>query len=195
MQWFRGGLIRYSCITQLKAQGPSKTCNESKEGEEEAHLKPARTRASICTSSNVHRLLQLFRNLQTRASILNRYLSYRKTSNSTVIPSNEGTFLLCSFCLKMKQSQRGDHHDSDVRRLTTGYEPFEALGRLRCAYRGDAHGPIESSGPRRTFKFPAYRGTSLIRKCHLQGPYGRPIPRALGRSWEGWRFPMREVPM
>ena len=27
-----------SCITQLKAQGPSRTCNESKEEEEEAYL-------------------------------------------------------------------------------------------------------------------------------------------------------------
>ena len=40
-QWFRGGLVFGSClrlidscITQLKAQGPSRTCNESKEEEE-----------------------------------------------------------------------------------------------------------------------------------------------------------------
>ena len=39
MKRFRGGLYLWpidSCITQLKAQGPSRTCNESKE-EEEAH--------------------------------------------------------------------------------------------------------------------------------------------------------------
>ena len=29
-----------SCITQLKAQGPSRTCNESKEEEKEEHLHP-----------------------------------------------------------------------------------------------------------------------------------------------------------
>jgi len=32
--WFRGGLVFDSCITQLKAQGPSRTCNESKEEDE-----------------------------------------------------------------------------------------------------------------------------------------------------------------
>jgi len=30
--------LRDSCLTQLKAQGPSRTCNESKEGEEEVPL-------------------------------------------------------------------------------------------------------------------------------------------------------------
>ena len=35
MLWYRGGLVLIdSCITQLKAQGPSRTCNESKEEEE-----------------------------------------------------------------------------------------------------------------------------------------------------------------
>jgi len=32
---YRGGLVFKARITQLKAQGPSQTCNESKEGEEE----------------------------------------------------------------------------------------------------------------------------------------------------------------
>ena len=38
VQWFRGGLVFElvdSCITQLKAQGPSKTCNQSTEEEKE----------------------------------------------------------------------------------------------------------------------------------------------------------------
>ena len=36
-----GGCVeaRDSCITQLKAQGPSRTCNESKEEEEEGVFK------------------------------------------------------------------------------------------------------------------------------------------------------------
>ena len=35
-----GGQLRLidSCITQLKAQGPSRTCNESKEGKEEEEV-------------------------------------------------------------------------------------------------------------------------------------------------------------
>ena len=40
-----------------------------------------------------------------------------------------------------------------------------------------------------------YRGTSLIRNCNSLGPYSRPIPRALRRSWGGGRFLIREVPM
>jgi len=36
VQWFQSGLVLRlidSCITQLKAQGPARTCNESKEEE------------------------------------------------------------------------------------------------------------------------------------------------------------------
>ena len=34
--WFKRQIGSDSCITQLKAQGPCRTCNESKEEEEEA---------------------------------------------------------------------------------------------------------------------------------------------------------------
>jgi len=40
-----------------------------------------------------------------------------------------------------------------------------------------------------------YRGTSLIRNSTPLGPYGRPMPRALWRSWGGERFLMSEVPL
>jgi len=33
VQWFRDGLVFEADITQLKARGPSRTCNESKEEE------------------------------------------------------------------------------------------------------------------------------------------------------------------
>ena len=38
-----------------------------------------------------------------------------------------------------------------------------------------------------------YRGTLLIRKRSPLGPYRRPMPRVLGRSWGGKRVHMREV--
>jgi len=40
-----------------------------------------------------------------------------------------------------------------------------------------------------------YRGTSLIRKRVLLGPYRRPTPGALWWSWGGGRFFMSEVPL
>ena len=40
-----------------------------------------------------------------------------------------------------------------------------------------------------------YRGTSLIRKRTPLGPYPRPMPRVLGRSWGGGDFLMGEVPL
>ena len=40
-----------------------------------------------------------------------------------------------------------------------------------------------------------YRGTSLIRNCLLLGPYSKPMPRALRKSWGGVRFLMSEVPL
>ena len=50
-----------SCITQLKAQGPSRTCNESKEEEEEASIEESRevgregaNAAAQATSVNNH---------------------------------------------------------------------------------------------------------------------------------------------
>ena len=39
------------------------------------------------------------------------------------------------------------------------------------------------------------RGTSLTRKRTPLAPYRRPMPRVLGRSWEGGRFLMGEVPL
>ena len=41
----------------------------------------------------------------------------------------------------------------------------------------------------------SYRGTSLIRKRLAQGPYSRPWPRALSRSWGVGRFLMSKVPL
>jgi len=40
-----------------------------------------------------------------------------------------------------------------------------------------------------------FRGTSLTRKRTSLGPYRRPMPRVLGGSWGGRRFPMGEVPL
>ena len=45
------------------------------------------------------------------------------------------------------------------------------------------------------FQVLGYRGTSLIRKRTLLGPYRRPMPRVLGESWWGGRFLMGEVPL
>jgi hypothetical protein len=40
-----------------------------------------------------------------------------------------------------------------------------------------------------------YRGTSLIRKSALLGPYRTPMSRVVGGSWWGGRFLMGEVPL
>ena len=40
-----------------------------------------------------------------------------------------------------------------------------------------------------------YRSTSLIRRRIPLGPYRRPMPRVLGRSWGGGHFLMGEVPL
>ena len=40
-----------------------------------------------------------------------------------------------------------------------------------------------------------YRSTSLIRKCHLLGPYRGPMPRVIGGLQGGGRFLMGEVPL
>ena len=42
---------------------------------------------------------------------------------------------------------------------------------------------------------PLYRGTSLIRKRLLLGPYSRTMPRVLGGSKGVGRFLMGEVPL
>ena len=41
----------------------------------------------------------------------------------------------------------------------------------------------------------SYRGTSLVRNRAPKGPYRRPMPRVLGGSLVGGRFPMGEVPL
>ena len=52
-----------SCITQLKAQGPSRTCNESKEEEEEASVAMIDMRASSAMNPAMHyRVASLIRN-------------------------------------------------------------------------------------------------------------------------------------
>ena len=40
-----------------------------------------------------------------------------------------------------------------------------------------------------------YRGTSLIRKCPLLGPYRRPMPMVLRRPGRGGAFLLGEVPL
>ena len=54
----------YSCITQLKAQGPSRTCNESKEEEEVLH------RGSVSRETGgMHRLDPFIEHLSLRLSL------------------------------------------------------------------------------------------------------------------------------
>ena len=57
------------------------------------------------------------------------------------------------------------------------------------------HVPPDVISQSRHLRVNAYRGTSLIRKRTLLGPYSRTTPRALWWSWGGWHFRMSEVPL
>jgi len=62
-----------SCITQLKAQGPSRTCNESKEEKEEDYLRGIRVREVRNLKKRGERLVTLW-----RRRCLQGYLVHKK---------------------------------------------------------------------------------------------------------------------